>query len=46
MHTQQLLAGMKIAAMLRQIGFRVRPMHRYGKYRHRPGVVAFVARKP
>ena len=45
-HTQQLLAGTKIAAMLRRIGFRVRQARSYGEYPLRPGVVAFVARKP
>src|SRR5579871_1460154 len=45
-HTQQLYSGKRIAAMLRDIGFRVRPMRSYGKYRLSPRVVAFVARKP
>ncbi len=45
-HTQQLYSGTKIAAMLREIGFRVRQVRSYGKYRLSPGVMAFIARKP
>jgi SAM-dependent methyltransferase len=44
-HIQQLYSGTKIAEMLREIGFRVRQVRGYGKYRLSPGVVAFVARK-
>jgi SAM-dependent methyltransferase len=45
-HPQQLYRGSELAALLREIGFRVRPTRRYGKYRLSPGVVALVARKP
>jgi SAM-dependent methyltransferase len=45
-HIQQLYPGTKVAAMLREIGFRVRPVRRHGAYPLSPGVVGFVARKP
>ncbi len=45
-HIQQLYSGTVIAEMLREIGFRVRRVRSYGKYRLNPGVAAFVARKP
>jgi hypothetical protein len=45
-HIQQLYPGKRIAEMLRDIGFRVRPMRSYGNYVLSPRVVAFVARKP
>jgi SAM-dependent methyltransferase len=45
-HTQQLYPGTRIAEMLRDIGFRVRPVRCYGQYALAPRVVAFVARKP
>jgi hypothetical protein len=45
-HTQQLYPGTTIAEMLRDIGFRVRQVRRYGQYALAPAVVAFVARKP
>jgi hypothetical protein len=44
-HPQQLYPRAKIAAMLRDIGFRVRQVRSYGKHPLRPGVVAIVARK-
>jgi SAM-dependent methyltransferase len=45
-HTQQLYSGMKIAEMLRDIGFRVRLMRSYGDYPLPERVVGIVARKP
>jgi SAM-dependent methyltransferase len=45
-HTQQLYPGSSVAAMLRDVGFRVRRERRYGDYRLAPRVAAFVARKP
>jgi SAM-dependent methyltransferase len=45
-HVQQLFPGPKIAAMLTDIGFRVRQVRRYGRYRLRAKVAAFIARKP
>jgi SAM-dependent methyltransferase len=45
-HIQQLYPGAKVAEMLREIGFRVRPVRSYGKHALGPGVAAFVARKP
>ena len=45
-HVQQLYQGTKIAEMLREIGFRVRLVRSYGKYRLPQGTVGIVARKP
>lgn len=45
-HTLQLYQGTRLAQMLRAIGFRVRTMRGYGKYRFPPAVVGLVARKP
>src|SRR5207245_4326498 len=45
-HTQQLYPGARIADMLREIGFRVRLVRKYGEYPLGPGVVGLVARKP
>ncbi len=45
-HVQQLYQGTKIAEVLREIGFRVRLVRRYGKYRLPQGTVGIVARKP
>lgn len=44
-HIQQLYSGREVADMLREIGFRVRRMRRYGTYPLSRGVAAFVARK-
>lgn len=45
-HTLQLYKGTTLARMLRDIGFRVKQVRGYGKYRFPPAVVGFVARKP
>ena len=45
-HVQQLYQGTKIAEVLREIGFRVRLVRSYGKYRLPQGTVGIVARKP
>jgi hypothetical protein len=45
-HTQQLYPGAKIAEILRQIGFRVRQVRRYGEFPLAERVVGLVARKP
>jgi SAM-dependent methyltransferase len=45
-HTQHLYPGVRIAAMLRKIGFRVRLVRNYGKFPLAERVVGVVARKP
>jgi SAM-dependent methyltransferase len=45
-HRQQLYTGTSMAQVLREIGFRVRLVRRYGEYALLEGVVGFIARKP
>ncbi|MFK8003912.1 MAG: class I SAM-dependent methyltransferase [Polyangiales bacterium] len=45
-HTLRLYKGTDLAAELREIGFRVRPVRSYGSQHFRPGHVGMVARKP
>jgi SAM-dependent methyltransferase len=45
-HVVQLYRGEEIAKLLRDVGFRIRPVRGYGTYRFRQGVVGLIARKP
>jgi hypothetical protein len=45
-HRIQLYRQADVAAMLRNIGFRVRPVRHYGDYTLLPKRVGFIARKP
>jgi hypothetical protein len=45
-HRQRLYRAPEVAGELRRVGFRVRMMRRYGRYRLPGARAAFVARKP